>query len=72
MKRLAVNPLLLTILALIQRQGIDLPSHRIELYRLCTETLIDTWVKAKGQSIQFSKIETLREKNTRFTACNML
>jgi len=27
-KRLAVNPLLLTILALIQRQGIELPSHR--------------------------------------------
>ncbi len=59
-KRLAVNPLLLTILALIQRQGIDLPSHRIELYRLCTETLIDTWVKAKGQSIQFSKNELVR------------
>jgi HEAT repeat protein len=59
-KRLAVNPLLLTILALIQRQGIELPSHRIELYRLCTETLIDTWVKAKGQSIQFSKNELIR------------
>jgi len=59
-KRLAVNPLLLTILALIQRQGIELPSHRIELYRLCTETLIDTWVKAKGQSMQFSKNEIIR------------
>jgi hypothetical protein len=28
-KRLAINPLLLTILALIQRQGIELPNHRI-------------------------------------------
>lgn len=59
-KRLAVNPLMLTILALIQRQGIDLPSHRIDLYQRCAETLIDTWVKAKGQSIQFSKNELIR------------
>ncbi len=48
-KRLAVNPLLLTILALIQRQGIELPSHRVELFELCAITLIDTWVKAKGR-----------------------
>ena len=47
-KRLAVNPLLLTILALIQRQGIELPSHRVELYDLCVSTLLDLWVKAKG------------------------
>src|SRR5262245_11939596 len=39
-KRLAVNPLLLTILALIQRQGIALPSHRVELFDLCTTTLL--------------------------------
>ena len=49
-KRLAVNPLLLTILALIQRQGIDLPSHRIELFDLCATTLLDTWVKERGVS----------------------
>ena len=54
-RRLAVNPLLLTILALIQRQGIDLPSHRIELFDLCAMTLIDTWVRAKGQAIHFTK-----------------
>jgi HEAT repeat protein/energy-coupling factor transporter ATP-binding protein EcfA2 len=46
--KLTVNPLLLTIVALIQRQGIELPSHRIELFDLCAMTLIDTWVKAKG------------------------
>lgn len=56
-KRLAVNPLLLTILSLIQRQGIDLPSHRVDLFDLCTSTLIDTWVKAKGQSMPFSRVE---------------
>jgi HEAT repeat protein len=59
-KRLAVNPLLLTILALIQRQGIDLPSHRVELFDLCATTLIDTWVKAKGQSMRFSKTALTR------------
>ncbi|HEY1349274.1 MAG TPA: HEAT repeat domain-containing protein [Ktedonobacteraceae bacterium] len=47
-RRLAVNPLLLTILALIQRQGIELPSHRIELYDRCATTLLDAWIKAKG------------------------
>jgi hypothetical protein len=59
-KRLAVNPLLLTILALIQRQGIELPSHRVELFELCAMTLIDTWVKAKGQSIKLSKNELIK------------
>jgi HEAT repeat protein/energy-coupling factor transporter ATP-binding protein EcfA2 len=59
-KRLAVNPLLLTILSLIQRQGIDLPSHRIELFDLCAMTLIDTWVRAKGQSMRFSKTDLTR------------
>jgi HEAT repeat protein len=59
-KRLAVNPLLLTILALIQRQGIELPSHRVELFELCAMTLIDTWVKAKGQSLRLSKNELIK------------
>jgi len=56
-KKLTVNPLLLTIVALIQRQGIELPGHRIELFDLCAMTLIDTWVKAKGveTSTTFSK-----------------
>jgi len=61
-KRLAVNPLLLTILALIQRQGIELPSHSIELFDLCATTLLDTWVKAKGQagSPPFSKNDLIK------------
>ncbi len=62
--RLAVNPLLLTILALIQRQGIQLPDHRIELYDLCATTLIDTWVNtresATRQAPHFSKNELVK------------
>ena len=61
-KRLAVNPLLLTILALIQRQGIDLPSHRVELFELCAMTLLDTWVKAKGlaETANFRKNDLIK------------
>ena len=59
---MAVNPLLLTILALIQRQGIDLPSHRVELYELCVTTLLETWIKAKGPSeaIRFSESDLIK------------
>jgi predicted NACHT family NTPase len=42
-KRLAVNPLLLTILALIHRNGSRLPNRRVELYDLATKTLLETW-----------------------------
>ncbi len=59
-KRLAISPLLLTILALIQRQGIELPSHRVELYDLCATTLIETWVKAKGRATHFSKNDLVK------------
>ena len=36
---LASNPLLLTILALIKRQGVSLPNRRVELYELYLKTL---------------------------------
>jgi tetratricopeptide (TPR) repeat protein len=42
-KRLATNPLLLTILALIHRNGTRLPQRRIELYELAAKTLIEDW-----------------------------
>ncbi len=42
-KRLAVNPLMLTILALIHRQGIPLPQRRVDLYRVVTRTLLESW-----------------------------
>ncbi len=46
--RLASNPLLLTILALIKRQGVSLPNRRAELYELYLETLIRSWNKARA------------------------
>jgi len=45
-ERLASNPLLLTILALIKRQGVILPKNRIKLYDLYLETLIQAWNSA--------------------------
>ncbi len=50
-KRLAVNPLMLTILALIQRSGRTLPHRRIELYQVVTRTLLDNWNKEKGSRV---------------------
>jgi tetratricopeptide (TPR) repeat protein len=42
-KQFATNPLLLTILALIHRNGTQLPQRRVELYELATKTLIEDW-----------------------------
>ncbi|MBK8783453.1 MAG: NACHT domain-containing protein [Anaerolineales bacterium] len=47
-ERLASNPLLLTILALIKRQGVELPKSRIKLYDRYLETLIDAWNRASA------------------------
>ena len=41
--RLAGNPLLLTILALIKRQGVTLSNRRVELYELYLRTLLESW-----------------------------
>ncbi|MCP5018643.1 MAG: SUMF1/EgtB/PvdO family nonheme iron enzyme, partial [Ketobacter sp.] len=47
-RRLATNPLLLTILALMKRQGVTLPERRVELYDKYIETLIRHWNLARG------------------------
>ncbi|MBI4751567.1 MAG: hypothetical protein HY774_24055 [Acidobacteria bacterium] len=45
---LASNPLMLTILALIHRNGSRLPSRRIELYDLAVKTLLKDWQIHRG------------------------
>ena len=47
-RRLASNPLLLRILALIHRTGAKLPQRRIELYKLAADALARTWRPAQG------------------------
>jgi formylglycine-generating enzyme required for sulfatase activity len=47
-RQLAANPLLLTILALMKRQGITLPERRVELYEQYVKTLLSGWNRARG------------------------
>lgn len=47
-KQLAVNPLMLTILALIQRSGGKLPPRRVDLYNSITQTLLKNWNQMRG------------------------
>ncbi|MFL6258078.1 MAG: formylglycine-generating enzyme family protein, partial [Thermoanaerobaculia bacterium] len=63
-RSLAANPLLLTILALMKRQGVTLPERRVELYQRYIETLIKHWNLARGLAGRPEKdldlIDTLR------------
>lgn len=47
-RKLASNPLLLTILALMKRQGKTLPEERAVLYELYVNTLLKQWNLARG------------------------
>ena len=49
-RRLAANPLLLTILALMKRQGVTLPERRVQLYDQYISTLLSTWNRARSLS----------------------
>lgn len=61
---LAANPLLLTILALMKRQGVTLPERRVELYQKYIEALLKTWNQARslGRSAgrDLDVVETIR------------
>lgn len=46
-EELAANPLLLTILALMKRQGVTLPERRVELYEQYVKTLLHSWNLAR-------------------------
>jgi hypothetical protein len=43
-ERLATNPMLMTIIALIHYRGKKLPNKRVELYQVCAETMLDSWI----------------------------
>jgi formylglycine-generating enzyme required for sulfatase activity len=63
-RRLAANPLLLTILALMKRQGVVLPERRVELYQKYVETLLKNWNLVRGldrpPSRDLDVVETVR------------
>lgn len=47
-RALAQNPLLLTILAIVQRAGVRLPDHRVELYSHVTQVLVERWNQVRS------------------------
>jgi len=47
-RRLTVNPLLLTIVAMVHRYRGTLPNRRVELYDECIQVLLGYWDEAKG------------------------
>ena len=48
-QKLAVNPLLLQIIALVRRdRGTKLPDRRVELYEECVDVLLEKWDMAKN------------------------
>jgi cellulose biosynthesis protein BcsQ len=63
-RQLAANPLLLTILALMKRQGVELPARRVELYATYVFTLLRHWNLARslaGRSVlDLDVIETMK------------
>jgi hypothetical protein len=50
-ERLAVNPLMLTILALLQKSGKALPHRRVDLYAMVAHTLLANWNHETGRRV---------------------
>ena len=58
--RLATNPLLLTIIAMVNWRGRKLPNRRAELYDIACETLIENWpLHRLGVALDAEQIETV-------------
>lgn len=59
-RRLAVNPLLLTILTIIHETGKRLPHHRVELYETVIKTMIESWRQAQTDHVShlYSTLQT--------------
>ncbi|WP_175164934.1 NACHT domain-containing protein [Paraburkholderia fynbosensis] len=65
---LARNPLLLTIVTLVHRIDAVLPDQRVILYQKCTETLLNTWYKAKRRDEEAVKGRVERRNRLRIEA----
>jgi formylglycine-generating enzyme required for sulfatase activity/predicted MPP superfamily phosphohydrolase len=57
LKELAVNPLMLQIIALVHRDRGTLPQRRVELYEECTNVLLEKWDAAKGLKVSITAKE---------------
>ncbi len=58
-RRLAANPMMLTMLALLRRQLGRLPHRRVHLYESYVGTLLENWVDARSEGARESSVEIL-------------
>ena len=56
-RQLVVNPLLLSIVALVHRYRAHLPDRRVDLYNECVDVLLGHWDRAKGLAAVLSDAE---------------
>ena len=54
-KRLATNPLLMTLIGLMYWREVRLPRRRIDLYRDASQTLLSKWVQVRRPEVEFSE-----------------
>jgi HEAT repeat protein len=69
--KMARTPLLLTIIAVVYRQGTQLPSQRVRLYERCVELLLEKWGVRITQAEQDRPFFKLRERILRQVAWRM-
>jgi formylglycine-generating enzyme required for sulfatase activity/energy-coupling factor transporter ATP-binding protein EcfA2/uncharacterized protein YggL (DUF469 family) len=51
-RELAINPLMLTVIALVHRDRVKLPDRRAELYAEAVEVLLGKWDEARGVAME--------------------
>jgi formylglycine-generating enzyme required for sulfatase activity len=62
-RELAVNPLMLTVIALVHRERAKLPDRRAELYAEAVKVLLETWDKAKEtKDVRVQEIPILEDR----------
>ena len=59
-KALAVNPLMLSIIALVHRYRARLPDRRVDLYSECVEVLLGHWDEAKDLAVDIPPTKALQ------------
>ncbi len=62
MQTLAANPLILSLIAIVYEQELELPERRAELYKRCVEVLLREW-DAKREIKRFSQFTTDRKRD---------
>jgi predicted NACHT family NTPase len=58
--KLAVNPLLLTVITALHRYE-RLPDRRVLVYDRCADLLLETWAKLKGTNVRWRDMKMVKE-----------